>query len=121
METKNDYYKEILGLSLTGPKVALETTVQITERSQYLFYCSSEDFEENKEFVCKILKASQQNDGIVITSLADVKKLNPLEVFSFGEAVELMGIKVHSFPSFSEISSSPKDKAQLWAELKKRM
>lgn len=121
METKTDYFKEVLGVSLTGPKVGLETTTQIVERSKFLFYASREDFEENIEFVRKILGAVQKNDGIVITDLADIKKLNPIEVFSFGEAVELMGIKTHSFPSFSEIAKSTDYKAKLWGELKKRV
>ncbi len=133
METKTDYYKEILGTDLTGAKtgpgveskidlnIGLETTVQIVERDKFLFYANHEDFEANITFVRKILGAVQKNDGLVITNLADVKKLNPVEVFSFGEAVELLGIKVHSFPSFSEISESTDYKARLWTELKKRI
>ena len=121
METKNDYFSEVLGLSLTGSKMAMETTVEIAERDQFLFYCDVQDFEENKDFIGKVLSAIQKNSGIVITNLADIKHLNPFEVFSFGEAVELMGITVHSFPSFSEISADTEYKAKLWSELKRRV
>ena len=121
METKNDYFSDVLGLSLSGSKAAMQTTVEVTERDQFLFYCDVQDFEDNKEFVQKVLSAIQKNDGIVITSLADVKKLNPVEIFSFGTAVELMGITVHSFPSFSEIATDNECKAKLWGELKRRV
>jgi DNA polymerase III psi subunit len=120
METKSDYFSSVLGLSLKGA-AALEVDIETTERDQFLFYVNREDFENHKSLVQKILNAAQKNDGIVITELADIKKLNPLEVFSFGEAVELMGIKVISFPSFDEISKDPKQKAKLWNELKRRI
>jgi hypothetical protein len=121
METKNDYFSDVLGLTLSGSKMAMETTVEVTERDQFLFYCDVQDFEDNKGLVQKILSAIQKNDGIVITSLSDIKKINPLEVFSFGTVVDLMGVTVHSFPSFSEIAKDNECKARLWSELKRRV
>ena len=121
METKNDYFSDVLGLSLTGSKASMETTIEVTERDQFIFYCDVQDFEDNKDFVQKILSAIKKNDGIVMTNLSDIQKINPLEVFSFGEAVELMGITIHSFPSFTEISKDNECKAKLWSELKRRV
>lgn len=120
METKNDYFNDVLGISLKGPGMALETSVETVDRKSFLFYADIEDFEENKDFVSKILNAVKQNDGIVIMNIADLKKINPLEVFSFGEAIELMGVKVHSFPTLSEIANDQGLKVKLWGELKKR-
>ncbi len=120
MKTKSDYFIKILGMGLTGPKLTLKNAVKPT-KSQYLFYCNNKDYEKNKDFVQKILKASQRNDEIVALDLKELKKLNPLEVFSFGKKVQLSGIKVQSFPSFTEISKNADIKLSLWNELKKRI
>ncbi len=120
MKTKNDYLTKILGMSLTGPKLAIKNRVK-HKRDQYLFYCNQKDFKKNKDFIQKILQASQKNNEIVITNLKDLKKLNPLEVFSFGERIHLLGVKVQSFPSFTEIFKNKNMKLLLWNELKKRV
>jgi len=115
VKTLSDYHKKVLGISLNGkPQSAQTTKPEQTAAGLFCFLCIEKDFEQNKELVLKILKATGAGEEIVFFDKNETEFFN--EVFSFGLQKE----NSLGFESFSEISKSPVLKKKLWSELKKR-